>query len=45
MVFSQEPILVTWQRVQVGVIGEGWGGGWGLVSLVQWPWLTDQVTY
>ena len=26
MVFSQEPILVTWQRVQVGVIGEGWGG-------------------
>ena len=44
MVFSQEPILVTWQRVQVGVIGEGWGGG-GLVSLVQWPWLTDQVTY
>lgn len=43
MVFSQEPILVTWQRVQVGVIGEGWGGG--LVSLVQWPWLTDQVTY
>ena len=34
MVFSQEPILVTWQRVQVGVIGEGWGGGVSLTSPV-----------